>query len=38
MRLKAAIDEFVARRGFALVGASRSGTKFGNLVLRELTA
>ena len=32
------IDDFLAQRTLALVGASRSGKKFGNALLRELTA
>lgn len=34
----AAVQDFVACKRLALVGASRSGKKFGNTVLRELTA
>jgi predicted CoA-binding protein len=33
---RAAIDAFVAEPALALVGASRSGKKFGNMALREL--
>lgn len=33
-----AIEEFLACRTVALAGASRSGKKFGNVVLRELVA
>lgn len=32
------IEEFVAQPALALVGASRSGRKFGNIALRELRA
>jgi uncharacterized protein len=32
------VDGFLAERTLALVGASRSGRKFGNAVLKELTA
>jgi hypothetical protein len=38
MTSKAAVDGFFADRTLALVGASRSGRKFGNMVLKELTA
>ncbi len=34
---KTAIDEFLSHETFALVGASRSGKKFGNTVAAELT-
>src|SRR3954447_3498665 len=34
----AAIDAFVAQPALALMGASRSGRKFGNVALRELRA
>jgi predicted CoA-binding protein len=33
-----AVSEFVAQRTLALVGASRSGRKFGNVLARELRA
>lgn len=35
---KADVDAFVAERTLALVGVSRSGKKFGNVMLKELTA
>ncbi|MGC4084285.1 MAG: CoA-binding protein [Vicinamibacterales bacterium] len=35
---RASVDEFVAQPALALVGASRSGHKFGNAILRELRA
>jgi len=35
---RAAVQEFVGCKRLALVGASRSGKKFGNTVLRELSA
>ena len=38
MTSRAAVDGFLAERTLALVGASRSGRKFGNMVLKELTA
>jgi uncharacterized protein len=38
MTSRAAVDGFLASRTLALVGASRSGRKFGNMVLKELTA
>ena len=38
MTSRAAVDGFMAERTLALVGASRSGRKFGNAVLKELTA
>jgi len=31
-------DAFLAQSAFALIGASRSGKKFGNVILRELCA
>ncbi len=31
------VDEFVAQKTLALAGASRSGKKFGNSILKELT-
>ena len=36
MTSRAAIDAFVAQPALAVVGASRSGKKFGNLACREL--
>lgn len=33
---RARIDEFLSRKKLALAGASRSGKKFGNVILREL--
>lgn len=33
---RAAVDDFVAQKTLALAGASRSGKKFGNSVLKEL--
>jgi len=38
MTSRTAVDGFLADRTLALVGASRSGRKFGNMVLKELTA
>jgi hypothetical protein len=38
MTSRAAVDGFLAERTLALVGASRSKGKFGNTVLKELTA
>lgn len=35
---KAAVDSFIAQKTLALVGASRSGRKFGNAIYRELRA
>ncbi|HEY7173137.1 MAG TPA: CoA-binding protein [Vicinamibacterales bacterium] len=35
---QATIDTFIAAPALALLGASRSGTKFGNIALRELRA
>lgn len=35
---KAAVDSFIGQRTLALVGASRSGRKFGNAIYRELRA
>jgi hypothetical protein len=32
------VEEFLAQPALALVGASRSGSKFGNTILRELRA
>ena len=37
MATKADVDGFVAERTLALVGVSRSGKKFGNMVLKELS-
>ena len=36
MTTRAAIDDFLAQPALALVGASRTGGKFGNYALREL--
>jgi predicted CoA-binding protein len=38
MTSRAAVDDFLAQPGLALVGASRTGRKFGNTALRELLA
>lgn len=38
MASKQSVDGFVAERTLALVGVSRSGKGFGNIVLKELTA
>lgn len=38
MTSKAAVEEFLAEPALAVVGASRSGRKFGNSILRELRA
>ena len=38
MTSKAAVDGFVAERTLAIVGVSRSGKKFGNAMLKELSA
>ena len=38
MTSRALVEDFVAQRRLAVVGASRSGKKFGNAVVRELTA
>ena len=35
---RAAVDEFLAKPAIAIVGASRSGGKFGNVAMRELRA
>jgi hypothetical protein len=35
---QAAVDAFLAQPALALVGVSRSGEKFGNVILRELRA
>jgi hypothetical protein len=34
---QSSVEQFLALRGLGLVGASRGGRKFGNVVLRELT-
>jgi len=33
---RSSVDAFLAQPAFALVGASRSGEKFGNIILRDL--
>jgi len=38
MTTRALIDQFLSQPHLALAGASRSGKKFGNIVLKELTA
>jgi predicted CoA-binding protein len=38
MTSKAAVDGFIAERTLAIVGVSRSGKKFGNMILKELSA
>jgi uncharacterized protein len=38
MTMQSDVDEFLAQRTLAVVGVSRSGRKFGNVVLRELSA
>ena len=38
MTSKAVVDDFLAQKDLALVGVSRTGKKFGNAALRELTA
>lgn len=38
MTSRAEIDDFLSQPALALAGASRSGRKFGNAVLKELTA
>jgi predicted CoA-binding protein len=38
MASKATIESFIAERTLAIVGVSRTGRKFGNTVLRELSA
>ena len=38
MTSKSAVEDFVAQRTLAVVGVSRSGTKFGNTIYRELKA
>lgn len=35
---RSSIDAFLAQPALALIGVSRSGKKFGNVILRELTA
>ncbi|MCU0255849.1 MAG: CoA-binding protein [Vicinamibacterales bacterium] len=37
MPTRAAVDAFVAERTLAIAGVSRSGKKFGNTILKELT-
>jgi len=36
MTTKAAVEDFISQRTLAIVGVSRSGGKFGNMVLREM--
>jgi hypothetical protein len=36
MTTRSSVEQFLAQRSLGLVGASRSGRKFGNTVLREL--
>ncbi|UCD36838.1 MAG: CoA-binding protein [Fidelibacterota bacterium] len=36
MTTRKAVDDFLAQRSLAVVGVSRSGKKFGNMVYREL--
>lgn len=36
MTAKAAVDDFISQRSLAVVGVSRSGKKFGNVVYRHL--
>ena len=38
MATKAAVSDFLAQRMLAVVGASRTGTKFGNTAYKELKA
>lgn len=38
MTTRTAVDEFLAQKKLALVGASRTGRKFGNSALKELRA
>jgi uncharacterized protein len=38
MTSKALVDDFLAQKDLALVGVSRSGKRFGNAALKELTA
>ena len=33
---RSSVDAFLAQPAFALIGPSRSGKKFGNVILREL--
>jgi predicted CoA-binding protein len=35
---RSSVESFLAQPALALIGASRSGEKFGNVILRELTA
>jgi hypothetical protein len=35
MTTKAAVEDFVSQRTFAIVGVSRGGKKFGNSIFRE---
>jgi predicted CoA-binding protein len=37
MTSKADVDDFVAQKTLAIVGVSRSGKKFGNTILKEMT-
>ena len=37
MTTRASVEQFLAQRHLGLVGASRTGKRFGNTVLRELT-
>lgn len=37
MITKSQVDEFIAMKNFAIVGVSRSGKKFGNSLLKELS-
>ena len=37
MTTRTSVEQFLAQRSLGLVGVSRSGKKFGNTVLRELT-
>jgi predicted CoA-binding protein len=38
MTSQAAVDDFLAQKDLGIVGVSRTGKKFGNAALRELTA
>ncbi len=38
MTSRATVDDFLAQRSLAVVGVSRGGKKFGNMVYRELKA
>ena len=38
MNNQAAVKDFVSRKTFAIVGVSRSGQKYGNIVFRDLEA